>query len=113
MRRPEQVENLEHGIGDVATRKLGDAVTGYLSTIASGQNNNLVDGDANQAQQIVAKAIDEIASMRGRLGAFQKNTIGATVRSLGVAAEKDATFVAGTALLAVTSWTASRPPTSS
>ncbi len=78
------------GIGDVATRKLGDAVTGWLSSIGAGQDNNLVTGDANAAQQIVSKAIDEIASMRGRLGAFQKNTIGATIRSLGVAAENTA-----------------------
>jgi flagellin len=78
------------GIGDVATRKLGDAATGYLSSISNGQANNLVDTNGSQAQEIVAKAIDEIASMRGRLGAFQKNTIGATIRSLGVAAENTA-----------------------
>jgi flagellin len=96
------------GISDVATRKLGDAVNGYLSSLSSGQANNLVDTNGAQAQEIVAKAIDEISSLRGRLGAFQKNTIGATVRSLGVAAEntaaaesiiRDADFATETAVM--------------
>jgi flagellin len=78
------------GISDVATRKLGDAVLGYLSSIASGQTNNLIDNDGGVAQKIVAKAIDDITALRGRLGAFQKNTIGATIRSLGIAAENTA-----------------------
>ena len=39
------------------------------------------------AQDIVAAAIDKVSSTRGRLGAFQKNVVGATIRSLGVALE--------------------------
>jgi flagellin len=94
------------GIGDVATRKLGDAVTGYISNLASGKANNIVNGNTVDAQKIVSAAIDQVSSLRGRLGAFQKNTIGATIRSLGVAVEntaaaesniRDADFAAETA----------------
>jgi flagellin len=35
----------------------------------------------------VNDAISEVSTLRGRLGAFQKNTVGATIRSLGVALE--------------------------
>jgi flagellin len=39
------------------------------------------------AQKIVDKAIKQVSQLRGRLGAFQKFTIGSTVNSLGVAFE--------------------------
>jgi flagellin len=55
--------------------------------LASGQAQNLVTGNTDQAQQIVTAAISQVSSLAGRLGAFQSNTIGATIRSLGVAVE--------------------------
>ena len=39
------------------------------------------------AQKVITEAINQISSLRGRLGAFQSNTIGATIRSLGVTLE--------------------------
>ena len=75
------------GMSNVAVRKLGNSVVGYLDSLKSGDSNNVVDGDLSSAQKIVSQAIKDISSMRGRLGAFQKNTVGATVRSLGVALE--------------------------
>jgi flagellin len=80
------------GIGNVATRKLGGTLNGsnleYLSSLASGQTNNVVSStDLSQAQKIISNSINEVNSLRGRLGAFQKNTIGATIRSLGVSLE--------------------------
>jgi len=39
------------------------------------------------AQKIVDKAIKQVSQLRGRLGAFQKFTIGSTINSLGVAYE--------------------------
>ncbi len=84
------------GIGDVATRKLGKVETAtagtfnFLSDLGSGKSLNLVNGDLTLAQKAVGQASDQVASLRGRLGAFQKNTIGATIRSLGVAAENTA-----------------------
>jgi flagellin len=78
------------GIGDVAVRKLGDSSDGFLSELGSGNSLNLINGDATTAQKVVAKAIEQVSSLRGRLGAFQANTVGATVRSLGIAAENTA-----------------------
>jgi flagellin len=78
------------GISDVAVRKLGDSTVGFLNSLASGNANNVVNGDVTSAQDVVAKAIDQVSTLRGRLGAFQKNTIGSTIRSLGIAAENTA-----------------------
>lgn len=76
------------GIGDISTRKLGTSALGYLDDLASGKSFNVVDGaNLDDAQKIVAEAIEQVSSTRGRLGAFQKNTVGATIRSLGVALE--------------------------
>jgi flagellin len=75
------------GIQSVGSSKLGTAALGYLSSLASGQAQNLVGGDTDKAQQIVTAAISQVSSLAGRLGAFQSNTIGATIRSLGVAVE--------------------------
>lgn len=96
------------GIQDVATRKLGNSDVGYLSQLASGNSNNVVSGDTTGAQKIVSEAIKQVSSLRGRIGAFQKNTVGATIRSLGVSVEntaaaqssiRDADFAAETANL--------------
>ncbi len=97
------------GIGDITTRKLGSTETGFLDDLGSGKAFNVVDGDnLNTAQDIVAKAIDQVSSTRGRLGAFQKNVVGATIRSLNVGLEnttaaesviRDADFAQETAAL--------------
>ncbi len=77
------------GIQDIATRKLGRSDLGFLDDLGSGKTFDVTrDGtDFNTAQQIVSEAIDKIATTRGRLGAFQKNVVGATIRSLNVAVE--------------------------
>jgi flagellin len=96
------------GIADVAARKLGNADVGFLASLGSGKENSISSGRFNEAQKVVAAAIDQVSGLRGRLGAFQKNTIGATVRSLNIAAEntaaaesvvRDADFAAETANL--------------
>lgn len=103
------------GIADVASRKLGKLVdTGtsfFLSDLGNGKSLDVTKAtpaDFSRAQEVVANAISEVSSLRGRLGAFQKNTIGATVRSLGVAIEntaaaesviRDADFASETAAL--------------
>lgn len=79
------------GVTDVATRKLGTTALGFLDELGSGQAFNVVDGNnLNTAQKIVDQAIEQVSSTRGRLGAFQKNVVGATIRSLGVAVENSA-----------------------
>lgn len=75
------------GISEVATSKLGSNVNGFLSTLASGLGNDLSSKNFATAQRIVRESIDQIASLRGRLGAFQKDTLATTINSLRVASE--------------------------
>jgi flagellin len=75
------------GMIDASSRKLGRSTIGFLDSIKSGDSNNLVDGDLSDAQKIVSQSIKDVSSLRGRIGAFQKNTVGATMRSLNVALE--------------------------
>jgi len=75
------------GIKSVSTGSLGDTTSGFLSTLASGQTNTLTSGNLVTAQKVVDKAIKQVSQLRGRLGAFQKFTIGSTINSLGVAFE--------------------------
>ena len=97
------------GISEIATRKLGSSSLGFLDDLASGKAFNVVDGNnISTAQKIVDQAIKDVSSTRGRLGAFQKNVIGSTIRSLNVAVEnttsaesiiRDADFATETASL--------------
>jgi len=96
------------GIGEVSTSKLGDYGNGFVSSLGSGLTNDLSSGNFTTAQRIVRAAIDQVASLRGRLGAFQKDTIATTINSLQVAREnitaaesaiRDADFAAETAAL--------------
>ncbi|MFZ4576189.1 MAG: flagellin [Phycisphaerales bacterium] len=96
------------GIQDVAARKLGSSTLGFLDSLGSGKSNNVIENDGTDAQKIVTEALKQVTGLRGRLGAFQKNTIGATIRSLGVSVEntaaaqsviRDADFAAETAAL--------------
>lgn len=96
------------GIQNIAARKLGDSVKGFLDSLGAGQANNVVDGDITDAQAVVSEAIKQVSSIRGRIGAFQKNVVGSTIRSLGVNVEntaaaqsviRDSDFAAETAQL--------------
>jgi len=75
------------GIGSVSTGSLGDNTIGYLSSLASGGAADLRSSNLVTAQKVIDKAIKQVSQLRGRLGAFQKFTIGSTVNSLGVAFE--------------------------
>jgi flagellin len=78
------------GIQTVTTGNLGNAIDGFLSAIKSGGEGNVVNGDLTQAQSIIESAIKQVSSLRGRLGAFQKNTVGSTINNLGVSLENTA-----------------------
>lgn len=75
------------GLDSVAAGSLGNGSAGYLSSLASGQSNALSTKNFATAQRVVRAAIDQVSSLRGRIGAFQKNTIETTVNSLNVALE--------------------------
>ena len=96
------------GIETVTTANLGDSTTGFLAALKSGGSANVQTGNLTKAQEILDTATKQVSSLRGRLGAFTKNVVGATINSLGVALEnttaaesaiRDTDFAAETAAM--------------
>ncbi len=58
-----------------------------LSDVGSGQSLNTVTGDVSKASQVINAAISRVSTMRGEIGAFQRNTIQSSIRSKQVAIE--------------------------
>ena len=92
----------------MAASKLGDNDVGFLNDLVTGGRSTLVGGEAGAASQIIERAIRQVAILRGRLGAFEKNTLETNINSLSVALEnvtasessiRDADFAAETAAL--------------
>ena len=73
-------------IGSVSASRLGNAIDGYLTDIVTGGSANLTSNPA-KASQIIDSAINQVSVMRGRLGAFEKNTLETNINSLQVALE--------------------------
>ena len=96
------------GIQSVAASKLGNSDVGFLSDVVTGGPASLVGGGSAKASRILETAIRQVAVLRGRLGAFEKNTLDTNINSLNVALEnvtssessiRDADFAAETAAL--------------
>ena len=95
-------------IMDVSPSQLGNATDGYLNTLQSGSSQALTGSNLYTAQRIVDDAIKDISTLRGRLGAFQKNILETNINSLRVTLEnvtasesaiRDADFAAETSAL--------------
>ncbi|MFQ5807394.1 MAG: flagellin [Phycisphaerae bacterium] len=86
---PEVNSNLQVNIGvqSVAASRLGNAEVGVLSQVQSGGPYSLVVGECQQAQKIVTEALRQVSVLRGRLGAFEKNTLDTNVNQLGITME--------------------------
>lgn len=71
----------------VSTGDLGevevDGETCTLADLGSGGALNLEDGDVAGAQQAIQQALTDVSTARGRIGAFQKDAVGAGLDSLG------------------------------
>jgi len=78
------------GLQALTTGSLGNDSTGFLATLATGQTNDLNSKHFATAQRIIREATNQVASLRGRLGAFQKDTLETTVNALQVAFENTA-----------------------
>lgn len=79
------------GIGSVSASKLGGTLVNgslqFLSSLKDGEGNSIRDsiargGDFTASQTILAKALDEVTLMRGRLGAFERNVLDPNQRAL-------------------------------
>ncbi len=104
------------GIQSLAASHLGGTIINgaleYLSSLKTGGSNDLAASrtrnDFSQASTVLNSSIDEVSVLRGRLGAFEKNTLQTNVRSLQTAVEnltasestiRDADFAAETSAL--------------
>jgi flagellin len=72
------------GITAINTTLLGDTDSGYLYTLGTGQTNSVTTGNFFTAQRIVRNALDQVGSLRGRLGSFEKNTLTTSANSLKI-----------------------------
>ncbi len=79
---PDVVSNQQArlGIQSVNTARLGGAA-GRLFELASGESASLAN-DPTTAAAIISEAIDQVTSLRGRLGAFQRTTVETNIAAL-------------------------------
>jgi len=75
------------GIHAVSTGSLGSNSLGFLSSLGSGQTNDLQSGNYATAQRIIRLAQTQVAQLRGRLGAFQKDTLDTAANALRITFE--------------------------
>jgi flagellin len=69
------------GIDGVYTSLLGNKTDGYLKSLASGGTNSLLN-DPSQAAKIAREAGQQIATLQGRIGGFQKFQVQTAISSL-------------------------------
>ena len=91
---PNQQVNV--GINSIAATRLGGSLNTltdgsselqFLSSLKSGGANDLLAGDLSNASRVLETAISQISTQRGRLGAFERNTLDTNVRSLQASLE--------------------------
>lgn len=75
------------GVQSVAASRLGNNAIGYLSQIVTGEKYALSTRRYQAASEIVDEAIRQVAVVRGRLGAFEKNTLDTNSNQLGITME--------------------------
>lgn len=72
--------------GELLNNAAGNPEVQFLQSLRTGEYNSLQASRNRQsfigASKILNKSIDEIATLRGRLGAFERNTLQTNVRSL-------------------------------
>lgn len=83
----ESGQQVGFGVRSVHAARLGTSDVGFLSSITSGGDNSLVNGKAAEASQIIEESITQVSVLRGRLGAFERNTLETNVRSLQISLE--------------------------
>ncbi len=86
---PQVNTNLQENIGvkSMQANKLGDSIVGFLSDLKSGQNKALDTGNFKEGSEVVQEVITQVAVLRGRLGAFERNTLQSNIRQLQITTE--------------------------
>lgn len=89
------LQQVNVGVQSVAAEKLGGTLSNgamfFLSSLMKGQSNSIEEsirrGDFTTASDILDNSIDEVSTLRGRLGAFERNVLETNGRSLQAALE--------------------------
>ena len=86
---PRVNSNLQENIGiqSMQANRLGNANLGFLSELKSGQRFALSTENFTQGSDIINEVITQVSRLRGRLGAFEKNTLQTNIRQLQITAE--------------------------
>ena len=86
---PQVSTNLQENIGvkSMQANRLGNSVVGFLAELKTGQANALNTENFQQASKIVQEVITQVAVLRGRLGAFERNTLQPNIRQLQITTE--------------------------
>ncbi|MFW5653441.1 MAG: flagellin [Planctomycetota bacterium] len=84
-------QQINFGIPSIAASRIGGVNISdemmYLNSLVNGGDNSLHSGNFEAASKIIDAAIDEIAVLRGSLGAIERNTLDTNIRSLQVSLE--------------------------
>jgi len=79
---------LSVGFNSVSTGNLGNSVIGFLNSLRSGGSNEVATTkNYVSAERIIRQAVNQVASLRGRLGGLQKNQIERNINSQQVQLE--------------------------
>lgn len=101
-------EQINIGVQSVVASRLGSTENGFLNEIATGGSKSLVSGSTSSAAAVIEEAIQQISVLRGRLGAFERNTLDTNANALRITLEnitasestiRDADFAKETAAL--------------
>jgi flagellin len=86
---PQVSTNLQENIGvkSMQANRLGTNLIGFLSDLKTGQNKALSTEKFQQASKVVQEVITQVAVLRGRLGAFERNTLQPNIRQLQITTE--------------------------
>ncbi|MHC4090616.1 MAG: flagellin N-terminal helical domain-containing protein, partial [Planctomycetota bacterium] len=80
-----QQENI--GVKSMQPNKLGNRVVGFLSDLQSGQRFDLRSGNFKEASDVIQEVITQVSFLRGRLGAFERNTLQTNINQLEITTE--------------------------
>jgi flagellin len=77
------------GVQSIAATKLGNAMVGFLSQIMEGEQFEAMGTPAQltRASEILNESIRQVSVLRGRLGAFERNTLQTNINSLTITME--------------------------
>jgi len=74
------------GLSSMAASSLGKGLAGNMFTSLAGIDVTTVEG-AQDSQSVIDSAIDQVSTIRGTLGSFQKNTLESNLSNLRIASQ--------------------------